>query len=164
MFICNISKLRYPAVGTGGGVSTGLFLDPGHVEEVGIGVEQGLGHQRARLHLGLLLKAGALPYELHHRDGAGDAHARYQDHEHPAHAVQGQLVGVVALPLVLGVTLTPAPPLLPPAVLELVQFPLLLKLENCPVYWNTVMGAWGEGNSVPFGVKKLANLPCNGHY
>ena len=163
MFIY-ISKLCYPAVRTSGGVSTCLFLDPGNVEQIGVCVEQGLGHQGAWLHLGLLLEAGALPDELHHRDCAGNPHARYQHHEHAAHAVQSQLVGVVALPLVLGVALAPAPPLLPPPVLELVQFPLLLKLENCPVYWNPVMGARGEGNSVPFGVKKLANLPYNDHY
>ena len=125
-----------------------LFLYASNVEQVGVGVVESLGHQRAWLHLGLLLKTGAFPYELQHRDGACYPHPRYQHHEHPANTVQGQLVGVVTLALVLGVALSSTPPLLPPPVLQLVQLALLLQLENCSVYWNSVMGARSEGDSI----------------
>ena len=131
---------------------------PSNVEQVGVGVVQSFRHQRPRLHLALLLQAGALPDELHHRDGAGHAHPRYQDDEDPADTVQGQLVGVVAHSLVLGVALPPASPLLPPPVLQLVQDPLLLELQDGPVYRDSEVGPRGEGDAVTLRVQQLPNL------
>ena len=111
---CSEQGYSYPAVRTRGLLRVGLLLDARHVEQVGVGVVKRLGHQTGGLHLRLLLEAGALPDELQHGDGACAAHARDQHHEHAAHAVEVELVGVVAAALVLGVALAAAAPLLPP--------------------------------------------------